>query len=200
MLAVRPYRDPITDAPPDRGLRVLSAVTALPRSSSPTCPLRLQRASSPSLPWVSCSRPRTHRGGGVMTATIDPPAVRSRRPPGPWPTCYPSGQSAIAVLRLILPYSTARDTACAVAAVNADSGRQSAVLWLRTSASSHAYQPSGPPGSAGTRPRDRRPGRRGAQYRATCHSAWLVELDFVAWSMNTRGWASSLARNCGTVE
>lgn len=42
----------------------------------------------------------------------------------------PVGPAAIAVLRLILPYYTASDPAGMVAAVDADPGRQNAVLWL----------------------------------------------------------------------
>jgi len=42
----------------------------------------------------------------------------------------PVGPVAIGVLRLILPYYTETDSAGMVAAVNADPGRQSAVLWL----------------------------------------------------------------------
>jgi hypothetical protein len=42
----------------------------------------------------------------------------------------PVGPAAIAVLRLILPYYTESDSAGMVAAVDADPGRQGAVLWL----------------------------------------------------------------------
>ena len=42
----------------------------------------------------------------------------------------PIGPAAIAVLRLILPYYTESDSAGMVAAVDADPGRQNAVLWL----------------------------------------------------------------------
>lgn len=42
----------------------------------------------------------------------------------------PVGPAAIAVLRLVLPYYTAEGTAESVAAVTADPGQQSAVLWL----------------------------------------------------------------------
>lgn len=42
----------------------------------------------------------------------------------------PIGPAAVAVLRFILPYSTADGPASAVAAVNSSPGRQSAVLWL----------------------------------------------------------------------
>ncbi len=42
----------------------------------------------------------------------------------------PVGPAAIAVLRLILPYYTESDPAGMVAAVDANPGRQSAVLWL----------------------------------------------------------------------
>lgn len=42
----------------------------------------------------------------------------------------PVGPAAVALLRLLLPYYTEGDTAGMVAAVEAASGRQSAVLWL----------------------------------------------------------------------
>ncbi len=66
-----------------------------------------------------------------MTATLAPTRGRSI-PLATWAVALllPVGPAAIAVLRLILPYYTAGDTADMVAAVDAHPGRQSAVLWL----------------------------------------------------------------------
>jgi hypothetical protein len=66
-----------------------------------------------------------------MTASLAPSHARSVSL-STWGVCLllPVGPAAIAVLRLILPYYTAGDTAGTVAAVEADPGRQSAVLWL----------------------------------------------------------------------
>lgn len=66
-----------------------------------------------------------------MTATLAPSRARSI-PLATWCVALllPVGPAAIAVLRLILPYYTEADSAGAVAAVNADPGRQSLVLWL----------------------------------------------------------------------
>jgi hypothetical protein len=66
-----------------------------------------------------------------MTATLAPSRDRSI-PLATWGVALllPVGPAAIAVLRLLLPYYTAKDSAGMVAAVNAHPGRQSAVLWL----------------------------------------------------------------------
>jgi hypothetical protein len=66
-----------------------------------------------------------------MTATVAPVPTRSVSP-ALWAVAalLPLGPAAIAVLRLILPYYTAGDTAAMVAAVEAHPGRQSAVIWL----------------------------------------------------------------------
>ena len=66
-----------------------------------------------------------------MTATPAPSRTRSI-PLAVWCVALllPVGPAAIAVLRLILPYYTESDSAGMVAAVNADPGRESAVLWL----------------------------------------------------------------------
>ena len=66
-----------------------------------------------------------------MTATLAPSRARSI-PVATWAVALllPVGPAAIAVLRLILPYYTANDSDGMVAAVAADLGRQSAVLWL----------------------------------------------------------------------
>jgi hypothetical protein len=66
-----------------------------------------------------------------MTATSAPSRVRSV-PLATWGVALllPVGPAAIAVLRLILPYYTEGDAASTIAAVDADPGRQSAVLWL----------------------------------------------------------------------
>jgi hypothetical protein len=66
-----------------------------------------------------------------MTATVAPVPTRSVSP-ALWAVAalLPLGPAAIAVLRLILPYYTAGDTAATVAAVEAHPGRQSAVIWL----------------------------------------------------------------------
>jgi len=66
-----------------------------------------------------------------MTATSAPSRVRSV-PLATWGVALllPVGPAAIAVLRLILPYYTEGDAAGTIAAVDADPGRQSAVLWL----------------------------------------------------------------------
>ncbi len=66
-----------------------------------------------------------------MTATLAPSRARSI-PLSAWGTAVlmPIGPASIALLRLILPYYTATDPAGSVAAVEADPGAQSAVLWL----------------------------------------------------------------------
>jgi hypothetical protein len=66
-----------------------------------------------------------------MTATSAPSRVRSV-PLATWGVALllPVGPAAIALLRLILPYYTEGDAAGTIAAVDADPGRQSAVLWL----------------------------------------------------------------------
>lgn len=66
-----------------------------------------------------------------MTATSAPSRVRSV-PLATWGVALllPVGPAAIAVLRLILPYYTEGDAAGTIAAIDADPGRQSAVLWL----------------------------------------------------------------------
>jgi hypothetical protein len=66
-----------------------------------------------------------------MTATLAPSRDRSI-PLATWGVALllPVGPAAIAALRLLLPYYTAKDSAGMVAAVNAHPGRQSAVLWL----------------------------------------------------------------------
>jgi hypothetical protein len=66
-----------------------------------------------------------------MTATLAPTRGRSI-PLSTWAVALllPAGPAALAVLRLILPYYTAGNTSDMVAAVNANPGRQSAVLWL----------------------------------------------------------------------
>lgn len=76
-------------------------------------------------------RPRSQGGGGVMSATLAPPRTRSI-PLSTWGTAVlmPVGPASIALLRLVLPYYTATDTAGSVAAVEANPGAQSAVLWL----------------------------------------------------------------------
>jgi hypothetical protein len=66
-----------------------------------------------------------------MTETLAPRRTRSI-PLTTWALALllPVGPAAIAVLRLLLPYYTAGDTAGMVAGVDAHPGRQSAVLWL----------------------------------------------------------------------
>ncbi|MEO7269335.1 MAG: hypothetical protein ABIW49_09050 [Knoellia sp.] len=66
-----------------------------------------------------------------MTATLAPARARSI-PLTTWCVALllPVGPAAIAILRLILPYYTASDSAATVDAVNAHPGRQGAVLWL----------------------------------------------------------------------
>jgi hypothetical protein len=66
-----------------------------------------------------------------MTATRAPSRARSI-PLTTWGVALllPVGPAAVAVLRLILPYYTESNSAGMVAAVDADPGRQSAVLWL----------------------------------------------------------------------
>lgn len=66
-----------------------------------------------------------------MTATAAPIRVRPI-PLATWAAALllPVGPAAIAVLRLILPYYTATGSAGSIAAVSAEPGRQSAVLWL----------------------------------------------------------------------
>ncbi len=66
-----------------------------------------------------------------MTTAVAPARIRSV-PPATWAVALllPIGPAAIAVLRLILPYYTAGDSADMVAAVNAHPGRQTAVIWL----------------------------------------------------------------------
>lgn len=66
-----------------------------------------------------------------MTTTLGPSRARSI-PLATWAVALllPVGPAAVAVLRLILPYYTETDSAGMVAAVDADPGRQSAVLWL----------------------------------------------------------------------
>jgi hypothetical protein len=66
-----------------------------------------------------------------VTAVATP--VRTRTTPwSVWAVALllPVGPAAIAVLRLLLPYYTASDSAGTVAAVAEHPGRQSAVLWL----------------------------------------------------------------------
>jgi len=64
------------------------------------------------------------------------PAVHGTPPAGGtltrWlvPVLMPVGPAAVALLRYLLPYSTTEDSQAAVAAVYADPGRQSVVLWL----------------------------------------------------------------------
>jgi hypothetical protein len=60
------------------------------------------------------------------------PVARRTVPLSVWAVVLlmPVGPLAVAVLRLILPYYTASDSAGVVAAVEAHPGRQSAVLWL----------------------------------------------------------------------
>lgn len=68
-----------------------------------------------------------------MSGTATPVLSRARSIPlATWGVALllPVGPAAIAVLRLILPYYTESDSAGMVAAVDADPGRQSAVLWL----------------------------------------------------------------------
>jgi hypothetical protein len=66
-----------------------------------------------------------------MTAVVAPASARSVSPTL-WTIAalLPLGPAAIAVLRLVLPYYTADDTAATLAAVEAHPGRQSAVIWL----------------------------------------------------------------------
>ncbi len=66
-----------------------------------------------------------------MTAVAAPATARSASP-ALWAVAalLPLGPAAIAVLRLILPYYTAENTAATLAAVKAHPGRQSAVIWL----------------------------------------------------------------------
>lgn len=66
-----------------------------------------------------------------ITDTATAPA-RSAASPALWVAAalLPLGPAAVAVLRLLLPYYTADDTAATLAAVEADPGRQSAVIWL----------------------------------------------------------------------
>lgn len=66
-----------------------------------------------------------------MTETLAPSRANSI-PLATWGVALllPVGPAAIAVLRLILPYYTAGTPADTVAAVSADPGRQSLVLWL----------------------------------------------------------------------
>ncbi|MGI9155063.1 MAG: hypothetical protein ACR2FG_00245 [Marmoricola sp.] len=66
-----------------------------------------------------------------MTAAVAPARTRSA-PLSVWGVALllPVGPAAIAELRLILPYYTASETPEIFAAVQADPGRQSAVLWL----------------------------------------------------------------------
>lgn len=66
-----------------------------------------------------------------MTTAVAP-AIRRGIPLSVWVVALllPVGPLAIAVLRLVLPYYTESDTAGVVAAVEADPGRQSAVIWL----------------------------------------------------------------------
>jgi hypothetical protein len=63
--------------------------------------------------------------------TLAPVATRTI-PLSAWAVALlmPVGPLAVAMLRLILPYYTASDSAGVVAAVEAHPGRQSAVLWL----------------------------------------------------------------------
>jgi hypothetical protein len=66
-----------------------------------------------------------------MTAPLAAPRARSI-PLTTWGVALllPVGPAAVAVLRLILPYYTESDSVGMVAAVGAEPGRQSAVLWL----------------------------------------------------------------------
>jgi len=66
-----------------------------------------------------------------MTAVVAPAPTRSFSPVL-WTVAalLPLGPAAIAVLRLVLPYYTAGDAAATLAAVEANPGRQSAVIWL----------------------------------------------------------------------
>ena len=66
-----------------------------------------------------------------MTATLAQSRARSI-PVATWGVALlmPVGPMAVAVLRLILPYYNEGDSAGIVAAVEADPGRQGAVLWL----------------------------------------------------------------------
>lgn len=64
--------------------------------------------------------------------TVSTPAPSRSASPALWAIAVllPLGPAAIAVLRLVLPYYTANDPAATLAAVQAQSGRQSAVIWL----------------------------------------------------------------------
>ena len=66
-----------------------------------------------------------------MTTVITPAPSRAASP-ALWAIAalLPLGPAAIAVLRLVLPYYTANDTAATLAAVQAQPDRQSAVIWL----------------------------------------------------------------------
>jgi len=66
-----------------------------------------------------------------MTAAVATAPTRSFSP-ALWAVAVllPAGPAAVAVLRLLLPYYTAGDTASTLAAVQAHPGRQSAVIWL----------------------------------------------------------------------
>lgn len=66
-----------------------------------------------------------------MTAVVTSGPARSVSP-AVWVVAalLPIGPAAIAVLRLVLPYYTAGDTAATLDAVEAHTGRQSAVIWL----------------------------------------------------------------------
>lgn len=66
-----------------------------------------------------------------MTTAVASTRIRAVSP-ATWAVALllPVGPAAIAVLRLILPYYTADNSADMVAAVNAHPGRQTAVIWL----------------------------------------------------------------------
>jgi hypothetical protein len=66
-----------------------------------------------------------------MTAVVERVSPRMASP-GLWTVAVllPLGPAAIAVLRLVLPYYTADDLEATLAAVEAQPGRQSAVIWL----------------------------------------------------------------------
>lgn len=63
-----------------------------------------------------------------MTAVVGRPVAVRRR----WPVALlmPVGPLAVAFLRLVLPYYTAKDSAASVTEVAAHPGRESLVLWL----------------------------------------------------------------------
>ena len=68
-----------------------------------------------------------------MTATLTAaPSLARSRPGARWlvAVLLPVGPAAIAVLRLIMPYSTADDSATIVGKVAAHQGAQSLVVWL----------------------------------------------------------------------